>query len=131
MKKVKMSFKDNLTGNQSKQLSRFKVKTRIPKVVLARLKIKTLYQGHTQSSKSMFPQLICTLFNAEVQNIRKNIAIKSTGKIPHRNRSQVQVSLKVTAQIDHLNITVMFDIFSIDQSPEIAGKLNNYVLDYK
>ena len=58
-------------------------------------------------------------------------------KIPHRNRSQVQVSLKVTAQIDHLNITVtldfflMFDIFSIDQSPEIAGKLNNHVLDYK
>ena len=41
-------------------------------------------------------------------------------KIPHRNRSQVQVSLKVTAQIDHLNITVtldfflVFDIFSID-----------------
>ena len=27
-------------------------------------------------------------------------------KIPHRNRSQVQVSLKMTAQIDHLNITV-------------------------
>ena len=58
-------------------------------------------------------------------------------KIPHRNRSQVQVSLKVTAQIEHLNITVTlkfflkFDIFSIDQSPEIAGKLNNYVLDYK
>ena len=26
---------------------------------------------------------------------------------------------------------LMFDIFSIDQSPEIAGKLNNYVLDYK
>ena len=58
-------------------------------------------------------------------------------KIPHRNRSQVQVSLKVTAQIDHLNIIVtldffsMFDIFSIDQSPEITGKLNNYVLDYK
>ena len=58
-------------------------------------------------------------------------------KIPHRNRSQVQVSLKVTAQIHHLNITVpldfflMFDIFSIDQSPEIAGKLNNHVLDYK
>ena len=59
-------------------------------------------------------------------------------KIPHRNRSQVQVSLKVTAQIEHLNITVTlefffkkFDVFSIDQSPEIAGKLNNYVLDYK
>ena len=58
-------------------------------------------------------------------------------KIPHRNRSQVQVSLKVTAQIDHLNITVpldlflMFDIFSIDQSPEIAGKLNNHIRDYK
>ena len=48
------------------------------------------------------------------------------------------MSLKVTAQIEHLNITVMleffkkkFDIFSIDQSPEIAGKLNNHVLDYK
>ena len=59
-------------------------------------------------------------------------------KIPHLNRSQVQVSLKVIAQIEHLNITVMldflflmFDTFSIDQSPEIAGKLNNYVLDYK
>ena len=58
-------------------------------------------------------------------------------KIPHRNRSQVQVSLKVTAQIHYLNITVMldfflmFDIFSIDQSPEIAGKLSNHVLDYK
>ena len=58
-------------------------------------------------------------------------------KIPHRNRSQVQVSLKVTAQIDLLNITVtldfflMFDIFSIDQLPEIAGKFKNYVLDYK
>ena len=55
----------------------------------------------------------------------------------HQNRSQVQVSLKVTAQIEHLNITVTlefffkFDIFSIDQSPEIAGKLNNHVLDYK
>ena len=62
---------------------------------------------------------------------------KSREKIPHRNRSQVQVSLKVTALIHHLNITVtldfflMFDIFSIDQSPEIAGKLNNHVLDYK
>ena len=32
-------------------------------------------------------------------------------KIPHRNRSQVQVSLKVTAQIDHLNITVMLEFF--------------------
>ena len=32
-------------------------------------------------------------------------------KIPHRNRSQVQVSLKVTAQIDHLNITVTLDFF--------------------
>ena len=58
-------------------------------------------------------------------------------KIPHRNRSQVQVSLKVTTQIEHLNISVTlefflkFVIFSIDQSPEIAGKLNNYVLDYK
>ena len=61
----------------------------------------------------------------------------SIEKIPHRNRSQVQVRLKVTAQIEHLNITVRlefflkFDIFSIDQSPEIAGKLNNHVLDYK
>ena len=59
-------------------------------------------------------------------------------KIPHRIRSQVQVSLKVTVQIERLNITVTveyfflkFDIFSIDQSLEIAGKLNNYVLDYK
>ena len=53
-------------------------------------------------------------------------------KIPHRNRSQVQVSLKVTAQIDNLNITVTLDFFSMfDQSPEIAGKLNNHVLDYK
>ena len=59
-------------------------------------------------------------------------------KNPHRNRSQVQVSLKVTAQIHHLNITVMldffflmFDTFSVDQSPEIAGKLNNHDLDYK
>ena len=73
----------------------------------------------------------------------------------------MQVGLKVTTQIEHLNITVMleflcdgkshiyvgpvcwsvglsiinffvkFDIFSIDQSPEIAGKLNNYVLDCK
>ena len=66
-----------------------------------------------------------------------NQIINSYLKIPHRNRSQVQVSLKVTDQIHHLNITVtlhfflMFDIFSIDQSPEIAGKLNNYVLDYK
>ena len=32
-------------------------------------------------------------------------------KIPHRNKSQVQVSLKVTAQIHHLNITVMLDFF--------------------
>ena len=32
-------------------------------------------------------------------------------KIPHRNRSQVQVSLKVTAQNHHLNITVMLDFF--------------------
>ena len=68
-------------------------------------------------------------------SIEKKLNIKK--KIPHRNRSQVQVSLKVTAQIHHLNITVMldfflmFDIFSIDQSPEIAGKLNNHVLDYK
>ena len=44
----------------------------------------------------------------------------------------MQVSKKVTAQIDHLNITVTlefffkFDIFSIDQSPDIAGKLNNH-----
>jgi len=48
--------------------------------------------------------------------------LKGDQKIPHRNRSQVQVSLKVTAQIDHLNITVtlaffkMFDIFSIDSA---------------
>ena len=37
-----------------------------------------------------------------------------------------------TAQ--RLNINpcfLMFDTFSIDQSPEIAGKLNNHVLDYK
>ena len=59
------------------------------------------------------------------------------GKILHRNRSQVQVSLKVTAQLEHLNITVTLefflnhDLFSIDQSLEIAGKLNNHVLDYK
>ena len=65
------------------------------------------------------------------------LPLKSYEKIPHQNRSQVQESLKVTAQIEHLNITVTlefflkFDIFSIDQSPEIAGKLNNYVLDYK
>ena len=64
-------------------------------------------------------------------------ALSPLEKIPHRNRSQVQVSLKVTAQIYHLNITVMldfflmFDTFSIDQSPEIAGKLNNHVLGYK
>ena len=40
----------------------------------------------------------------------KDILIKRE-KIPHRNRSQVQVSLKVTAQIHHLNITVMLDFF--------------------
>ena len=62
---------------------------------------------------------------------------KSKEKIPHRNRSQVQVSLKVTAQIEHLNITVTleffkkFDIFSINQSPAIAGKFKTHVLDYK
>ena len=32
-------------------------------------------------------------------------------KILHRNRSQVQVSLKVTAQIEHLNITVTLEFF--------------------
>ena len=36
-------------------------------------------------------------------------ALKTERKIPHWNRSQVQVSLKVTAQIHHLNITVMLD----------------------
>ena len=32
-------------------------------------------------------------------------------KILHRNKSQVQVSLKVTAQIEHLNITVTLEFF--------------------
>ena len=70
-------------------------------------------------------------------HLLRDSSLTITEKIPHRNRSQVQVSLKVTAQIHHLNITVMldfflmFDTFSIDQSPEIAGKLNNHVLDYK
>ena len=64
-------------------------------------------------------------------------ALKTERKIPHWNRSQVQVSLEVTARIEHLNISVTlefflkFVIFSIDQSPEIAGKLSNHVLDYK
>ena len=34
---------------------------------------------------------------------------KNEKKIPYQNRSQVQVSLKVIAQIDHLNITVTLD----------------------
>ena len=74
---------------------------------------------------------------AKTANLKENEEQILIEKIPHQNRSQVQVSLKVTAQIRHLNITVMldflkiFDIFSIDQSPEIAGKLNNHVLNYK
>ena len=68
---------------------------------------------------------------------KKIVRLRYHEKIPQRNRSQVQVSLKVTAQIEHLNITVTlefflkFDLFSIEQSPEIAGKLKNFVLDYK
>ena len=87
--------------------------------------------GNKRFSLSTIPwqQILLCCFVHQEPNLSR--------KIPHRNRSQVQVSLKVTAQIDDLNITVtldfflMFDIFSIDQSPEIAGKLNNYVLDYK
>ena len=33
-------------------------------------------------------------------------------KIPHRNRSQVQVSLTVTAHIEHLNITVTLEFYN-------------------
>ena len=92
-----------------------------------------------QNSKEKKNQVVVHLFHRETEIMKVNCdkLLVLLIKILHRNRSQVQVSLKVTAQIHHLNITVMldlflmFDTFSIDQSPEIAGKLNNHVLDYK
>ena len=41
-------------------------------------------------------------------------------KIPHRNRSQVQVSLKVTAQIEHLNITVTLEFCQAQPQPQLS-----------
>ena len=42
---------------------------------------------------------------------KKGEEMKDIKKIPHRNRSQVQESLKVTDQIHHLNITVTLHFF--------------------
>ena len=43
----------------------------------------------------------------------------------HRNRSQVQVSPKVTAQIEHLNITVTLDLFCQAQ-PKVQTKASAF-----